>query len=300
VAGHGGARRPRLGRGSIRIGGQRRRRHDHLAAPRARRRDTGRLWPRDELSREGELAAIGRRRESRARHTHRPRCRARGRASAPAHARARRRLAPGLRRAGRRRARVSHRERRGAPMSWRWLPNAICVLRLLLAVPLAVLLIERSYVAALCVLVIAGVSDGLDGFLAKTFDWRTRLGGLLDPAADKLLLVTAFCSLTYVGLTPLDLTAVVIGRDVVIVAGALTYQVLIAPVQGEPARISKLNTACQLGFFFFTITNAAFGLPPRISLLVLGAAVVFTSLVSGLTYVLRWSARAWRVAHGAA
>ncbi len=72
--------------------------------------------------------------------------------------------------------------------------------------PLAVLLLERSYVAALCVLVIAGVSDGLDGFLAKTFDWRTRLGGLLDPAADKLLLVTAFCSLTYVGLTPLDLT----------------------------------------------------------------------------------------------
>jgi cardiolipin synthase len=136
-------------------------------------------------------------------------------------------------------------------MSWRWLPNAICVLRMLLAVPLAVLLVERSYVAALCVLVIAGVSDGLDGFLAKTFDWRTRLGGLLDPAADKLLLVTAFCSLTYVGLTPLDLTAVVIGRDVVIVAGALTYQVLIAPVQGEPARISKLNTACQLGFVFF-------------------------------------------------
>ena len=66
-------------------------------------------------------------------------------------------------------------------MSWRWVPNAICVLRMLLAVPLALLLLQRSYVAALCVLVIAGASDGLDGFLAKTFDWRTRLGGLLDP-----------------------------------------------------------------------------------------------------------------------
>ncbi len=124
-------------------------------------------------------------------------------------------------------------------MSWRWLPNAICVVRMLLAVPLGLLLIERSYVAALGVLLIAGLSDGLDGFLAKTFDWRTRLGGLLDPAADKLLLVTAFCSLTYAGLTPLDLTAVVIGRDVVIVAGAVTYQLLIAPVEGEPAAISK-------------------------------------------------------------
>jgi len=185
-------------------------------------------------------------------------------------------------------------------MGWRWLPNAICVLRMLLVVPLVLLLLDKSYVAALGVLVVAGLSDGLDGYLAKTFDWRTRIGGLLDPAADKLLLVSAFCALTFTRLTPFGLTAFVIGRDLVIVAGAVTYQLLIAPVQGEPATISKLNTACQLGFVFFTITNAAFGVPARISLLLLGAAVIFTSLVSGMNYVLRWGVRAWRVAHGAA
>jgi len=185
-------------------------------------------------------------------------------------------------------------------MGWRWVPNAICVLRMLLVIPLVLLLLERSYMAALAVLVVAGLSDGLDGFLAKRFDWRTRLGGLLDPAADKLLLVSAFCALTYIDLTPFGLTAFVIGRDVLIVAGAVTYQLLIAPVRGEPAAISKLNTACQLGFVFFTITNAAFGLPSKIALLLLGAAVIFTSLVSGLNYVLRWTVRAWRVAHGAA
>ena len=185
-------------------------------------------------------------------------------------------------------------------MRWRWVPNAICVLRMLLVVPLVLLLLDQSYAAALGVLVVAGLSDGLDGYLAKRFDWRTRLGGLLDPAADKLLLVSAFCVLTYTRLTPIGLTAFVIGRDALIVAGAVTYQVLIAPVRGEPSAISKLNTACQLGFVFFTITNAAFGLPQRISLLLLGAAVIFTSLVSGLNYVLRWGARAWRVAHGAA
>jgi cardiolipin synthase len=184
-------------------------------------------------------------------------------------------------------------------MSLRWVPNAICVVRMLLVVPLVWLLLEHNYTAALAVLVIAGFSDGLDGYLAKTFDWRTRLGGLLDPAADKLLLVSLFCALTYLGLVPLALTSIVIGRDALIVLGALTYQLLIAPVQGEPASISKLNTACQLAFVFFTITNAAFDIPPSISLLVLGAAVVFTSLVSGLDYVLRWSTRAWRVAHGA-
>jgi len=90
-------------------------------------------------------------------------------------------------------------------------------------------------------LVIAGLSDGLDGWLAKTFDWRTRLGGLLDPAADKLLLVSLFFALTYAGLTPVALTAVVIGRDVVIVLGAIAYQLLIAPVTGTVRATTQWN-----------------------------------------------------------
>ena len=185
-------------------------------------------------------------------------------------------------------------------MSWRWVPNAICILRMLLVLPLVMALLAGNYVGALALLVVAGVSDGLDGFLAKTFNWRTRLGGLLDPAADKLLLVSVFLALTYQGLVPFAVTAVVVGRDIVIVLGAVTYQLLIAPVQGEPAAISKLNTACQLAFVFFTMTHAAFAWPPQISLLLLGAAIVFTSLVSGLTYVLRWGSRAWRMARGLA
>jgi cardiolipin synthase len=184
-------------------------------------------------------------------------------------------------------------------VSWRFLPNAICIARMLLVIPLVLWIVEQRYVAALVLLVIAGFSDGLDGYLAKTFDWRTRLGGLLDPAADKLLLVSVFVALSYVGLLPTALTAVVVARDVIIVLGAISYQLLIAPVQGEPAAVSKLNTACQLALVVFALTHAAFGWPPRVSLVVLGAAVVFTSVVSGLTYILRWSARAWHVAHGA-
>ena len=182
-------------------------------------------------------------------------------------------------------------------MSWRFLPNAICIARILLVAPLVSWIVEGRYEAALLVLVVAGFSDGLDGFLAKRFDWRTRLGGLLDPAADKLLLVSTFAALSYAGLVPLELTLVVIGRDVLIVLGAVCYQFFIAPVQGEPSAISKLNTACQLAMIFFALTQAAYGWPPAVSLLVLGATVVFTSIVSGLTYVLRWSVRAWRVAH---
>lgn len=185
-------------------------------------------------------------------------------------------------------------------MSWRFLPNAICIARMLLVAPLVLFIVDGRFGAALLVLVVAGISDGLDGFLAKRFAWQTRLGGLLDPAADKLLMVSTFAALSYVALIPVELTAIVIGRDLVIVLGAICYQWFIAPVEGEPAAISKLNTACQLGMLFFTLTAAAYEWPPPVSLLVLGAAVVFTSIVSGLNYVLRWSARAWRVAHGAA
>jgi len=184
-------------------------------------------------------------------------------------------------------------------MTFRWVPNAICVLRSLLVAPVVMSLLAANYEAALGLIIVAGLSDALDGFLAKTFDWRTRLGSLLDPAADKLLLVSVFVALTYLGLVPVAVTAIVIGRDVIIVVGALTYQFLIAPVQGEPTSISKLNTACQLAFVLFTITHAAFAWPPRISLLLLGAAVIFTSVISGLNYVLRWSKRAWRMTHHA-
>jgi cardiolipin synthase len=182
-------------------------------------------------------------------------------------------------------------------VSLRFLPNAICILRILLVAPLVMAILDGRYVGALVLIVVAGLSDGLDGFLAKRFEWRTRLGGLLDPAADKLLLVSTFVALAHVGAMPRGVVAIVVGRDLVIVAGAICYQLLIAPVEGEPAVISKLNTVCQLAFGFFTLTFAAFGWPSSSVLLPLGAAVVFTSLVSGLNYVLRWSTRAWRVAH---
>jgi cardiolipin synthase len=182
-------------------------------------------------------------------------------------------------------------------MSLRWLPNAICVLRILLVAPFVFALLGRDYIVALVLIVAAGGSDALDGYLAKTFNWRTRLGSLLDPAADKLLLTSAFLSLTYLGLVPLGLTVVVVARDLLIVTGAAAYQFLFGRLEGQPTLISKLNTACQLSFVLLTIVHEAFGWPPRMLLLVLGALVVSTSVVSGLNYVTTWSKRAWRMSH---
>ena len=179
-------------------------------------------------------------------------------------------------------------------MSWKWLPNAICIVRVVLVAPIVAMLLDDRYVAALSLIVIAGASDAADGFLARTFNWRTPLGSLLDPAADKLLIVSVFLTLAYQGLVPLLLTVVVVVRDVVIIGGAACYRWLIGPVAGEPTVISKLNTACQLLFVLCTLTIAAFGWPPAAVYTILGAAVLYTSLTSGLNYVVGWSKRAIR------
>jgi cardiolipin synthase len=185
-------------------------------------------------------------------------------------------------------------------MRLRWLPNAICVARMLLVAPIVAALLGREYALALALIVIAGGSDAVDGYLAKTFGWRTRLGSLLDPAADKLLLTASFLSLTYLELVPLALAVIVVARDLVIVVGAAAYQFLFGRLEGQPTLISKLNTACQLSFVLLTIVNAAYAWPPRPVLLVLGALVVATSVISGLNYVATWSKRAWRMSHDVA
>lgn len=177
-------------------------------------------------------------------------------------------------------------------MSLRWIPNAISLMRIALVPPVLVLLFRGEYGWALLLFWVAGVSDGIDGYLATRFDWQSKVGALLDPIADKLLIAGMFISLAVIGLIPTWLSAVVILRDLVIVAGAVAYHMLIEPVSGEPTSISKLNTMFQLLFLLFVLSRAAFEWPDRITVTVLGAATFVTVVVSGIDYVLRWSNRA--------
>ena len=173
-----------------------------------------------------------------------------------------------------------------------YIPNAICLLRMVLVLPIVVSLMTGDFVMALVLIFVAGFSDGVDGFIAKRFDWRTRLGGILDPLADKLLLVSVFITLTVLQLTPVWLAAIVIGRDLVIVAGATAYNFLIGRVQPEPMLISKVNTALQLLYILVVIAGGAFSWPGHIVIIIVGASVMVSSVVSGLSYVLRWGGKA--------
>lgn len=177
-------------------------------------------------------------------------------------------------------------------MSLSWLPNAISLLRIVLVAPILIFISQGDFGWALALFVIAGFSDGLDGYLAVRFGWSTRLGGLLDPAADKLLITGMFITLAATQHIPVWLAVIVILRDVVIVGGAMAYNFLVKPVPGEPTRISKLNTALQMLFVLFVLSRAGFGWPDKITITVLGASILATVVISGVDYVWSWSRRA--------
>ena len=176
---------------------------------------------------------------------------------------------------------------------WRHLPNLITAMRMALVWPVFWLVSRGDYEAALLLAAVAGLSDAVDGWLAKHFGWQSRLGGLMDPLADKLLLLACFSALTTVGEVPVWLLVLVIGRDLTIVCGAVAYHNLIGPFDAQPSRLSKLTTVVQILFVLAELLRLAWvpQLPGHDALL--GLTAVLTA-ASGLHYVLVWSLRARR------
>ncbi|MCW8844794.1 MAG: CDP-alcohol phosphatidyltransferase family protein [Gammaproteobacteria bacterium] len=172
------------------------------------------------------------------------------------------------------------------------IPNLICVGRMLLVGPIVFSLIRERFDAAILMFVLAGLSDGLDGFLARRFDWRTHLGLILDPLADKLLMVSVFVTMTLMGLIPVWLALVVVGRDLILTAGGLAYHFLIGPLEGEPSQISKINTFLQLVYVFGVMLSAAGLRLPADVLDILAVTVFCTVVISGINYLVIWIRKA--------
>ncbi|SCZ62836.1 CDP-alcohol phosphatidyltransferase family protein [Thiohalomonas denitrificans] len=172
------------------------------------------------------------------------------------------------------------------------IPNLITCFRILLVIPLVALLVDRQYGMVLALFAVAGASDALDGFLARRFGWSSRLGALLDPLADKLLMVSSYITMGLLGMLPAWLVALVILRDIVIIGGAAAYQFLIGQVEMEPTLVSKANTALQVLLVLLVLFSFAIqALPgPFINGIVMVVAV--TTVWSGFKYVGIWGKRA--------
>src|SRR5919108_653147 len=135
-------------------------------------------------------------------------------------------------------------------------PNLLTVFRMVLIPVFVSLLFYQRFVLALVVFVLAGITDGLDGLLARRFDQRSQLGTILDPIADKLMLVTAFVVLSMRSVFPQPLpkhlpvpfwvTVAVISRDVFIVVGAAAINMVTGFRSFRPSRLGKLSTAAQI------------------------------------------------------
>lgn len=177
-------------------------------------------------------------------------------------------------------------------MSLHWLPNAISIMRIALVGPVVYLILKEDFANALLLFLVAGISDGIDGFLARTFRWQSNIGALLDPLADKMLTIGSFAALWSLGMVPAWLALLVVIRDVVIMGGAATYHLLIGPVEGNATVVSKFNTVMVLLLVLCLLSAAAYGWPGDNIITLLGAAVFVTVVISGVDYVWSWSIKA--------
>jgi len=175
----------------------------------------------------------------------------------------------------------------------RHIPNLLTFLRLAAIAPFLAFLYQGRYDLACFIFFAAGLTDGLDGWLARHFQWESKLGSMLDPLADKLLIFNSFLALGLIGALPWWLVALVVARDFTISFGVLAwYYCIRTPLVFEPLPISKFNTFLQISLVLLCLLELAFmELPPSILQLWILLTAVTTS-VSYVEYVWVWGKKA--------
>jgi cardiolipin synthase len=168
------------------------------------------------------------------------------------------------------------------------IPNIITLGRILL-VPFIVWAIASNQMAiAFVIFIVAGISDAVDGFLAKRFNMASELGALLDPLADKALLVSIYVALGIWGKVPLWLVILVVSRDIMIVSAVIVSWVFGKPIPMKPLMVSKLNTVAQVAYAALVLAALGFDFQSeRYDLILMGLVTVFT-LVSVSLYLMEW------------
>jgi len=177
---------------------------------------------------------------------------------------------------------------------WRHLPNAISLARGLCALPVVWLILADHWRAAFWLALLAGLSDLVDGALAKRYGWQSRLGAGLDGLADKLLLFGIFLALVLAARLPLWWLLLALLRDLIIVVGAWFYNRLVERLRPQPSLLGKASTAAQISLALLILASTAWSWQvQRIELAVFWIAVVLTG-GSGIHYIVHWAERARR------
>jgi cardiolipin synthase len=168
------------------------------------------------------------------------------------------------------------------------IPNLITVFRLVL-VPLVVLaILQGAWIAAFAMFVIAGVSDGVDGYIARRFDQRSEFGAMIDPLADKALLISLFVTLAWVGQIPTWIAVLVVFRDAMILMAFIVAAQLTRPMEVKPLLISKANTALQIAYVALVLGLLAFGIAAPLVVAVTMWTVAALTVVTAGAYLVIW------------
>lgn len=171
------------------------------------------------------------------------------------------------------------------------LPNVISLARLL-SVPVVIwAILADEMPLAFWLFIAAGVSDAIDGFLARRSGSQSIVGGFLDPLADKALMVSVYIALGHIGYLPLWIVILVVSRDVLIIGGAILFYTMNQSLKPEPLMISKLNTVAQIVLAATTLGELAMTSDWHMPVTMLIWAVAATTLVSGGSYIVQWSRR---------
>lgn len=168
------------------------------------------------------------------------------------------------------------------------IPNFLSLLRIILVPVVVIFLIQGSYGKALFTFTLAGLTDALDGTLARLLSSQTVLGAYLDPIADKLLLTASFVTLSILGIIPSWLTVIVISRDSIIILGIAILSMVSVPYVIKPAFVGKVTTALQIGTIFLALSFQAFSQDVSYDWIrILCWLTGLFTVVSGLTYLIR-------------
>lgn len=184
-------------------------------------------------------------------------------------------------------------------MSWKMIPNLLTTLRILLLIPIIYALLAAKYNLAFYLFLIAALSDCFDGLLARRFQWTSRYGAMADPIADKLLLMSSFITLAFLGNIPIWLVVIVISRDIGILCGATAYHFLVEKEpRFAPTQLSKFNTFFQILLIGMILLNLTFFKLPEELFQYLIFIVSTMSILSFIDYSVIWGRRAWQIKQG--
>ncbi len=178
-------------------------------------------------------------------------------------------------------------------MMLRQLPNFLTLARLVLIAPFLIFLYQHQYAYSFYIFLLAGFTDGLDGWLARSFHWQSAFGSFVDPVADKLLIASSFISLACIGSLPWWIVMLVFLRDMTISVGVLAWYWLIQHKPNfKPTYLSKINTVLQLALVTMCLFNLAFSTIGQNWVTVLIILTAITTTGSYIDYAWTWGKKA--------